>query len=70
MTVYSKMVQAYPQNSGWCEWSDGLFVLILQRSQVRILPRVHGAVNKWSKLVGFQPTIRRFESCRHYLYKV
>ena len=23
MTVYSKMVQSYPQNSGWCEYPDG-----------------------------------------------
>ena len=23
MTVYKKMVQAYPPNSGWCEYPDG-----------------------------------------------
>lgn len=23
MTVYSKMVQAYPRDSGWCEYPDG-----------------------------------------------
>ena len=23
MTVYKKMVQAYPQKSGWCEYPDG-----------------------------------------------
>ena len=23
MTVYSKMVQAYPRDSSWCEWPDG-----------------------------------------------
>ena len=22
MTVYSKMVQAYPRDSSWCEWPD------------------------------------------------